>query len=100
MRQLIRTTLIGGFLFLIPLVFVVVVFGKAVQIMKSVAIPLGKLIPFEPVAGVAVVPILTTLIMILSCLAAGMLARSRGGQKIYKKLDALLLQMIPGYAWI
>ena len=29
-----------------------------------------------------------------------MLAGSRGGQKLYKKLDALLLQMIPGYAWV
>ena len=31
---------------------------------------------------------------------AGLLARSSGGQKVYKKLDAVLLQMIPGYAWV
>lgn len=60
MRQLIRTTLVGGIIFLIPLVFVVAVFGKAVQIMKSVAVPIGDLIPIESVAGVAIVPILTT----------------------------------------
>jgi len=98
--RLVRTTLIGGVIFLIPLVFVVAVFGKAFQIMKSVAIPLGKLIPVESVAGIAVVPILATLIMILSCLAAGMLARSPGGRRIYAKLDTVLLQMIPGYAWV
>jgi len=98
--RLVRTTLIGGVIFLIPLVFVVAVFGKAFQIMKSVAIPLGKLIPVESVAGIAVVPILATLIMILSCLTAGLLARSPGGRRVYSKLDTVLLQMIPGYAWV
>jgi uncharacterized membrane protein len=100
MRRLIRTTLLGGVIFLIPLVFVVAVFGKAIHIMQSIAIPLGEIIPVESVAGVAIVPILTTVIMFASCLVAGLLARSPGGQKIYGKLDAVLLQMIPGYAWV
>jgi len=100
MRRLIGTTLIGGVLFLIPLVFVVVVFGKAFQIMKVIATPLDALIEAENFAGFAVVEILTVLIMIVCCLLAGMIARSPWGQKINKKLDAILLQMIPGYAWV
>ena len=100
MRSLIRTTLVGGVIFLIPLVVVVVVFGKAIHIMQSVAIPLGEMIPVEAVAGIAIVPILTTVIMFASCLAAGMLARSASGQKVYSKLDTVLLQLIPGYAWV
>ena len=100
MRELIRTTLIGGILFLIPLVFVVVVLGKAFQIIKTVATPLGKLIPLETVGGFAVVEILTFLIMISGCLLAGILARSPWAQKINEKLDAVLLQLVPGYAWV
>ena len=100
LRRLIRTTLVGGVLFLVPLVFAVMVLGKAFQIMKVVATPLGKLIPIESFAGFAKVEILTTLIMILACLLAGTLARSPWGQKLNEKLDAVLLQMIPGYAWI
>jgi len=100
LRRLIRTTLIGGFIFLIPLVCVVVVVGKAFQIMKVVAKPLGNLIPVESVAGFAVVELLTTFIMILFCLLAGMLARSPWGRKVNAKLDSVLLQMIPGYAWV
>ena len=100
LRRLIGTTLIGGVLFLIPLVFVVVVFGKAFQIMKVVATPIGKLIPIESVAGFAIVEILTASILILSCLLVGILARSPWGRKINEKLDAALLQMIPGYAWM
>ena len=90
LRRLIRTTLIGGVLFLIPLVFVVVVFGKAFQIMKVVATPLGKLIPVESLAGFAVVEILTAFIMILCCLLAGTLARSPWGRKANEKLDTIL----------
>jgi uncharacterized membrane protein len=100
LRRLIRTTLLGGIIFLVPLVFVVVVFGKAIHIMQSVAVPLGEMIPVKDVAGVAIVPILTTAIMFVSCLIAGMLAQSPGGQKIYKKLDDMLLHLIPGYAWV
>ncbi len=98
LARLIRTTLIGGVLFLIPLVFVVVFFGKAFQIMKVVATPLGKLIPVESFAGFAVVEILTAFIMILCCLLAGTLARSPWGRKANEKLDTILLQVIPGYA--
>ena len=100
MRQLIRTTLIGGVIFLIPLVFVVAVVGKAIQIMKSVAVPLSELLPVESVAGVAVVPILIGIILFLSCLIAGLLARSAWGKRLYAKVDNVLLQMIPGYAWV
>jgi uncharacterized membrane protein len=100
LQRLIRDTLIGGVLFLIPLVFVVVVFGKAFQIMKVVATPLGKLIAIESFAGFAVVEILTVFIMVLCCLLAGMLARSPWGKKLNEKIDVILLQMIPGYAWV
>jgi uncharacterized membrane protein len=99
-KSFIRTTLLGGVIFLIPLVFVVVVVGKAFHILQSVAIPLSEIIPVEEVAGVAIVPILTTFIILFVSLAAGLAARSAWGQKIYKKLDTLLLQLIPGYAWI
>ena len=50
LRRLIRTTLVGGVLFLIPLVFVVVIVGKAFQIMKVVATPLANLISVESFA--------------------------------------------------
>ena len=100
LRALFQTTLIGGVLFLIPLVFVVMILGKAFQIMKVIAKPIGRLIPVDSVAGFAIVEILTVFIMILSCLLVGMLARSPWGRRVNEKLDALLLQMIPGYAWV
>ena len=46
------------------------------------------------------VELLTVGIMILGCLLAGTLARSPWGRKVNEKLDAVLLQMISGYAWV
>jgi uncharacterized membrane protein len=100
LRQLFRTTLIGGIVFLIPFVFVVVFFGKAFQIMKVVATPVSKLIPYDRLVGFIVVDIITVVIIILFCLLAGALARSSWGRKANRKLDAALLQMIPAYAWV
>ena len=100
MLTLIKTTLIGGIMFLIPLVFVVVIIGKAFQILKVVAMPIGRLITIESVAGIAVVEILTVAIMVLLCLIFGLFARSQWCRSLYKKLDAALLHLIPGYRWI
>ena len=95
-----RLTLIGGVIFLIPLVIVVAAVGKAFQIMRVVAAPLSRLIPIESVAGYAFIDVLAVIVMVLLCLIAGLVARSPWGRKMYAKLDELMLHMIPGYAWI
>ncbi len=98
--KFLRTTLIGGVLFLVPLVVAVAIIGKAFQIIKLLASPLSQLIPIETFAGFAFVNLLTVALMLLICLLAGMASRSAPAQKLYEKVDNLLLQLIPGYAWI
>ena len=100
MAEFLRLTLIGGVIFLIPLVIIVAAVGKAFQIMQVVAAPLNRLIPIESVAGFAFIDVLAVIVMVLLCLIAGLAARSPWGRKMYAKLDELLLQMIPGYAWV
>lgn len=100
MLKLIRTTLIGGVLFLLALVVVVVVVEKAFQIMKVVATPLGKFFFTDSIAGIAMVEILTVVIMLLCCLIAGLVARSPWGRNLHQKLDTVLLNIFPGYAWL
>jgi uncharacterized membrane protein len=100
MRYFIRTTLVGGIIFLLPLVIVAVIIGKAFKILKFIAAPLDKLIPIESIAGFAFVEILTVGIMLLCCLMAGLAARGSWGRNIYQKIDSILMQLIPGYSWI
>jgi uncharacterized membrane protein len=100
MRGLLRATLVGGILFLVPLVVVVMVLGKAFQILKTIATPLDKLIPIDSLAGFAFVELLTAVIMIMICLIAGLIAKSDWGRSFYAKVDEILLHLIPGYAWV
>jgi uncharacterized membrane protein len=99
-RQLVRTTVLGGIIFLIPFVFVVVFFSKAFEIMKVVATPVSKLIPYDRLIGFIVVDIITVIILVVICLLAGALAHSSWGRKVSGNLDRTLLQLIPAYAWV
>lgn len=93
-----RTTILGGVLFLIPLVFVSIILGKAFQISMLVAGPLDKIIPVNTVAGVAFVNIIAIVVILAVCFAAGLAARKSFFSHRMSKLDGILIDIMPGYA--
>ena len=97
--QPIKTIIIGGAVFLVPVVIVVIVLGKAFKIMLVVAKPLDALIPIGSVGGIAVANLLAVLAIALFCFIAGLIAKSSLAKKAYRALDSALLA-IPGYAFI
>ena len=97
--KFIKTTIIGGLVFMVPVVIVVVIAGKALEIMMLVAKPLGNLIPIDSIGGVAVANVLALLGLGLLCFVAGLIARSEMAMKVYRSLDSALLA-IPGYAFV
>lgn len=99
MKNFLRTTLIGGVVFLVPLVVVALILGKAFNIMKLVAAPVERMLPFDAIGGVGLINIIALIVMLLCCLAAGMIASSAPAKALYVRLDALLLEVVPGYAW-
>ncbi len=92
-----KTTLLGGVVFLLPLVLLVAVLGKGIQIMMMVAEPLGKLIPLDTVGGIALVNLIALVVVLITCFFAGFIARSVVGQKVFQSIDSKLLAF-PGYA--
>jgi uncharacterized membrane protein len=99
MKKLLITTALGGVMFLIPLVIVVAVIGKAYSIMKMLAEPLQRFLPIESIAGIGAVEILAIILMFLFSLAVGLLAKGKRAKAIYAKLDGVILELVPGYAW-
>lgn len=99
MKRFLFTTALGGVLFLVPMVFVALILAKALQIMTMVAQPMEKLVPIDSIAGIGIINIMAVLLMLLVCVLAGLVARSRPAQAVYKRVDAVLLELIPGYAW-
>jgi uncharacterized membrane protein len=96
----IKTTVIGGLIFLIPFVIIVSVLGKAINTMIVVARPLEKMIPLESIGGIAVIHILAILLVVFVCFLAGMLAKSSAGKRSFTWLDSKLIMLIPGYSFI
>ena len=45
--KFLKTTIVGGLLFLVPVVAVVVVIGKALNFMEAVAEPVAKVLPID-----------------------------------------------------
>ena len=101
MRQVlgfIKTMIVGGMLFLFPLVIVTAIVGKAFKLMLSVTEPLDDVIPADSVGDVAVVNLVAIAALLVGCFVAGLVAQSAMGRKVYRAADAQLAGLIPGYA--
>jgi uncharacterized membrane protein len=98
--QLIKTTIIGGLIFLVPIIIVVAILGKAFELMIKVAKPLSAWIPLDSIGGVALANILAVLAILLCCLIAGIIAKGATAKRILKSVEAKLLVAIPGYTFV
>jgi uncharacterized membrane protein len=93
-----KTTILGGILFLAPLAIVAIILNKVFQMSIAVAKPLGKYMPLETYAGIASVNILAILLIVLVCYLAGLIAKRAFFSNRLQRLDGFLIDMIPGYA--
>jgi uncharacterized membrane protein len=95
----IKTTTIGGIVFMVPIIIIIVILGKAFELMLKVARPIDKLIPIESIGGIAFANLLALLAILVVCFVAGVAARSPLAKKFYRAIDNGLLA-IPGYAFV
>ncbi len=100
MFKFIKTSLLGGLVFLTPIVILIFVLGKAYKIMLMVAKPLAKIVPVESIMGVAAVNIIAGLIILIICFLAGMFAKSAMGKGVFNFLDDKLTALFPGYSYL
>jgi uncharacterized membrane protein len=95
-----KTTVVGGFVFLVPAVIVVVALGKLIGALKVLAKALAPFFGIETRLGGLVLDLLAVTVTILLCFVAGLLARRASAKRMREKLDATLLNSFPGYAFI
>jgi uncharacterized membrane protein len=87
-------------LFLIPFVVVVVVAGKALQLMRMIAKPLVELFDVERVGMIATIDLVAIGLMVALCYIAGRVAVSERGRQAYRALDERLLDIFPRYGFV
>lgn len=93
-----KTTILGGLLFLVPFAVILIVLGKAYQVSIVVTKVLDAYIPISHVGGVAVANILALLLIVLVCYLAGLAARSGIMSARMEQIDGFLIDVLPGYA--
>jgi uncharacterized membrane protein len=96
----IKTTVIGGFVFLIPAVIVVIVLGKVIGTLKTLATALSSFFGLESVVGGLVLELLAIAATVLVCFVTGLLAKRASAKRLRQRLDTTLLNTFPGYAFI
>jgi len=100
MLQFARTTLVGGLLFLVPLIVLVIVLGKALALAHQFVDPLAARIPVESVIGLRTPRLLAIGVIVLFCFLAGFFARTALAQKIVNRLEVAVLSNVPGYEFL
>lgn len=78
--EFVRTTVIGGALFLLPIFVVIFVTAKVFGLMGGLTDPLARALGVERIAGIAVTHVITVFALVLLAFAAGLFARTQAGQ--------------------
>ena len=95
-----KTTIIGGFVFLVPFIIVVAIFGKAFQLMRKVAEPISVLFPVDSVGDIAIVNLLAIILIVAICFLAGLVARASLAGRLVQVLEARFLEHLPIYSFV
>lgn len=74
---MLKTTILGGLLFLVPLAFLAIVLGSAFQVSMLLVDPIDAVTPIETVAGIAFINVMAIVLIVVVCFLAG-LAAQRG----------------------
>lgn len=96
--RFVKTTVIGGILFLVPIVIFIAVIGKALEITGKMATPLAAVLPVDSIGDLAVVHLLALAILVLVCFLAGLTARTVIAKKLVGALELNVLSKLPAYA--
>jgi uncharacterized membrane protein len=96
----VRTTILGGVLFLTPIVVLGFILGKAYSIAKRGLKPLTAMIPDSFASGAAVTAVATIVLLALVCFLAGLFARTVWAQRMVNGLEASVLSKVPGYEYM
>ncbi len=98
--QFLRTTILGGVLFLTPIVVLIFILGKAFEFARRALKPMGAIIPDRLVSGTTTEAILAIVLIALSCFLAGLFARTRPAQRIIDELESSVLSKVPAYEYL
>jgi uncharacterized membrane protein len=100
LSHFVGTTILGGVLFLTPIVVLAFVLSKAFQFVSRGLKPVAALIPDRLASAPSVTTILAILVLTLLCFLAGLFAQTDLAQRFVRGLEGSVLSMLPGYEYL
>ncbi len=98
--RILRVTVVGGALFLAPFIVLIIILGKAVQLLRVVTVPVAESIPYESMIGLETPRIIAFVLLVVGCFLAGLFAQTRTAKQMVGWLEATLLSNLPGYSFM
>jgi uncharacterized membrane protein len=98
--QFVRTTVVGGLLFLAPIVVLIVILAKALDYAKT---GLNAVVSHFPAASnltAGAATVVAVALIALVCFLAGLVARTVTAQRVVDALESSLLSKIPAYDYL
>jgi len=92
-----KTTALGGVIFLLPLIVIGTLLGQVVQIILGVANTLSKALPISSPGAWSLLVSLAIAVVLVACFAAGLVARWTLGQRLTTWLEKNLTLFFPRY---
>jgi uncharacterized membrane protein len=96
----IKVTITGGVLFLIPMVIIVVLVGKAFRMLQPMFERLIVLLDVETFMGVSLLTIVVAIFLCLLCFTAGLLIRLDKVKRLGKAVEEVILKFLPGFEYL
>ena len=103
MTTFLKTTMVGGVLFLLPLAIVLMLLGYALRLASTVAQPISEQLQLQHwggLGGVGIVTVLSALVLVLVSFAAGLAARTYSGERMTRWFEGSLLGRLPQYQMV
>lgn len=98
--KIIKTTFLGGILFLAPLVVLLIILEKGYHIIQKITLPIISHFPKVKVLGLAIEEVAAIVIIVITCISAGLIARTSYAKRLIQRLENGILSFIPGYSFI
>ncbi|HIK44742.1 MAG TPA: DUF502 domain-containing protein [Leptolyngbyaceae cyanobacterium M65_K2018_010] len=95
-----KTTIISGIFFLIPIAVVIIILSKLLEIMRQVAQTLNPGLPLDTPLGQILLNFVVVLGLLVVAFVLGLLAQSPIIKSVLTSLESTLVALVPGYSFV
>jgi uncharacterized membrane protein len=93
-----KATVVGGLLFMVPLILMTLVLQKGLGIVEKIVVPIARHFPDHRFLGVGITTILSIAVILLLSFGFGLLVRTTAGRRVRDWLEYTIMGKMPGYA--